>query len=145
MKARCGRPPDQRDGDFTPAPSWDSAYLTDIISTWNEPVALESDYYLLKSMAVYELGISIQVSVLGHRKVQKYMNMALTLAQRGERILKTKLRIGEGSDRYWRYHTIMSYIYQYQVPKLIALINSKLYALTKTTSHKLCPSVCFHS
>ncbi|KAG0292154.1 hypothetical protein BGZ96_004450 [Linnemannia gamsii] len=118
----CGRPPDQRDGDFTPAPNWDSAYLTEIISTWNEPVALEPDYYLLKSMSVYELGISIQVSVLGHEKVQKYMNMALTLAQRGERILKTKLGLGEGTDRYWRFQTMMSYIYQHQAETVITAI-----------------------
>ncbi|KAF8949370.1 hypothetical protein BGZ47_005593 [Haplosporangium gracile] len=94
----CGRPPDQRDGDYAPAPNWDSAYLTDIIYTWNEPVALEPDYYLLKSMCVYELGISIQVSVHGHEKVQKYMNMALTLAQRGERILKAKVGPGDAAE-----------------------------------------------
>ncbi|KAG9072109.1 hypothetical protein KI688_006333 [Linnemannia hyalina] len=111
----CGRPPDQRDGDYTPAPNWDLAYLTDIINSWNEPVALEPDYYLLKSMCVYELGISIQVSVLGHEKVQKYMNMALTLAQRGERILKTKLGPGDTADRFWRYQTMMSYIYHHQI------------------------------
>jgi hypothetical protein len=133
MKASCGRPPDQRDGDFIPAPNWDSAYLTDIINTWNEPVVLEPDYYLLKSMSVFELGTSIQVSILGHEKVQKYMNMALTVAQRGERILKTKLGPGEGADRFWRYQTMLSYIYQYQV----FFISSEvyMYACTKRTSH----------
>lgn len=130
MTAGCGRPPDQRDGDYTPAPNWDSAYLTDIINSWNEPVVLEPDYCLLKSMSVYELGKSIQVSVLGHEKVQRYMNMALTLAQRGERILKTKLGPGDAADKFWRYQTMLSYIYHHQVPQLIYLIHlpADLYA-----------------
>ena len=85
-------------------------------------MALEPDYYLLKSMCVYELGNSIQVSVLGYDKIQKYMNMALTLVQRGERILKTILGPGDAADRFWRYQTMMSYIFRHQVPQLIYLI-----------------------
>ncbi|KAG0278179.1 hypothetical protein BGZ95_004528 [Linnemannia exigua] len=112
--SRCGRPPDQRDEEYIPAPNWDSVYLIDIINAWNEPVVLEPDYYILKAMCLYELGTSVQVSVLGQEKVQKYMNMALTLAQRGERILKTKLGSGDGADRFWRYQTMMSYVYQHQ-------------------------------
>ncbi|KAG0207235.1 hypothetical protein BGX33_006931 [Mortierella sp. NVP41] len=123
--SRCGRPPDQRDGDYIPAPIWDAAYLTEIINAWNEPVALEPDYYLLRSMCLYELGVSIQVSVLGQEKVQRYMNMALTLAQRGERILKTKLGPGDGAVKFWRYQTMMSYIYQYQAKMAITAIKRR--------------------
>ncbi|KAF9539214.1 hypothetical protein EC957_005643 [Mortierella hygrophila] len=137
----CGRPPDLRDGDYTPVPNWDSAYLTDIINSWNEPVALEPDYYLLKSMCVYELGISIQVFVLGHEKVQKYMNMALTLAQRGERILKTKLGPGDTADRFWRYQTMMSYIYRHQADMVITLFK-KLQESTGLQDRELVDQVC---
>ncbi|KAG0065309.1 hypothetical protein BGZ89_008446 [Linnemannia elongata] len=137
----CGRPPDQRDGDYTPAPNWDSAYLTDIINSWNEPVALEPDYCLLKSMSVYELGKSIQVSVLGHEKVQRYMNMALTLAQRGERILKTKLGPGDAADRFWRYQTMLSYIYHHQAEMVITLIK-KLQESAGLQDQKMVDQVC---
>lgn len=110
--------------------------MTDIINSWNEPVVLEPDYYLLKSMCCYELGNSIQVSVLDHEKVQKYMNMALTLAQRGERILKTKLGPGEAADRFWRYQTMISYIYHHQVPQLLhSIISPLIYACTKMIAH----------
>ncbi|KAF9912297.1 hypothetical protein EC991_000189 [Linnemannia zychae] len=113
--SRCGRPPYQRGDSYISAPNWDSAYLTDIINAWNEPIALEPDYYLLKAMCLYEMGTSIQVSVLGQEKVQKFMNMALILTQKGERILKTKLGIGDCSDKIWRYQTMMSYVYQHQL------------------------------
>ncbi|KAG0372246.1 hypothetical protein BGX24_000519 [Mortierella sp. AD032] len=120
--SRCGRPPDQRDEDYIPPPNWDSVYLTEIINTWNEPVALEPDYYILKAMCLYDLGTSIQVSVLGQEKVQKYMNMALTLAQRGERILQTKLGPGDGDNRFWRSQTTMSYVYQRQAGMVVSAI-----------------------
>ncbi|KAG0255896.1 hypothetical protein BG011_004869 [Mortierella polycephala] len=48
--SRAARPPDERDGEYTPAPDWDDEYLTALVDGWNEPVLLESDYYLLRSM-----------------------------------------------------------------------------------------------
>lgn len=114
--ACAGRPPDQRDGDYTPAPDWDNDYLAALVGEWNEPVVLESDYYLLRSMCLYELGTSIQVKVLGRRKVKKYMDMSLTLAQKGQKILRTVLENDNNeADKYWRYPTMISYIQQQQV------------------------------
>ncbi|KAF9922228.1 hypothetical protein BGZ65_009763 [Modicella reniformis] len=111
----AGRPPDQRDGSYNPAPDWDNNYLTALIGEWNEPVVLESDYYLLRSMCLYELGTSIQVKVLGRIKIKKYMDMALTMAQKGQQILQTVLeQSNDMTDKYWRYPTMISYIQQQQ-------------------------------
>ncbi|KAF9154418.1 hypothetical protein BG015_000967 [Linnemannia schmuckeri] len=104
-------------------------------------LSLEPDYYLLKSMCVYELGTSIQVSVFGHEKVQKYMNMALTLVQRGERILKTKLGPGDAADRFWRYQTMTSYIYRHQAEMVITAIK-KLQESTGFRNQGLMDQAC---
>ncbi|KAF8935516.1 hypothetical protein EDD21DRAFT_437142 [Dissophora ornata] len=113
--SRAGRPPDQRDGEYIPAPDWDTNYLVDLVSEWDEPVLLESDFYLLRSMCLYELGTSVQVKVLGPDKVRKYMEMALALAQKAYKVLKTVLgQSDDASDKYWRYQTFISYIQQRQ-------------------------------
>ncbi|KAG0245962.1 hypothetical protein BGX31_005248 [Mortierella sp. GBA43] len=111
----AGRPPDQRDGNYTPAPDWDNDYLAALIGEWDEPVVLESDYYLLRSMCLYDIGTSIQVQVLGRDKVKKYMDMAFTLAQKGQQVLRTVLEQDSNAmDKYWRYPTMISYIHQQQ-------------------------------
>lgn len=112
---RAGRPPDQRDGEYTPAPDWDMEYITALVQEWQEPVSLESDYYILRSMCLFELATSIQVKVLGPEKVRKYLSMASTLAQKGLAILRTTLRLEGAEDRHWRYQTLISYILQQQV------------------------------
>lgn len=112
---RAGRPPDQRDGEYTPAPDWDTDYITALVEEWQEPVSLESDYYILRSMCLYELATSIQVKVLGPEKIQKYLGMALALAQKGQAILRATLRLEGAEDRHWRYQTLISYILQQQV------------------------------
>ena len=112
---RAGRPPDQRDGEYIPAPDWDAEYVAALVREWQEPVSLESDYYILRSMCLYELATSIQVKVLGPEKVRKYLNMALTLAQKGYATLQTTLRLEGAEDRHWRYQMLISYILQQQV------------------------------
>ncbi|KAF9192786.1 hypothetical protein BGZ51_004771 [Haplosporangium sp. Z 767] len=119
--SRAARPPDERDGEYTPAPDWDDEYLTALIDGWNEPVLLESDYYLLRSMCLYELAVSVQVKVLRLEKVQKFLNMALTLALKGYRILQEVLVQGDIVDKYWRYPLIISYVQRQQVRGKIAL------------------------
>ncbi|KAF9352011.1 hypothetical protein BGX34_000230 [Mortierella sp. NVP85] len=110
----------QRDGSYIPAPDWNDDYLTALTNKWNEPVVLESDYYLLRSMCLYELGTSIQVRVLGRGKVKKYLDMALTLAQKGQQILQTVLEQETNvMDKYWRYPTMISYIHQQQATEVI--------------------------
>ncbi|KAF9962946.1 hypothetical protein BGZ70_007776 [Mortierella alpina] len=111
---RAGRPPDQRDGEYTPAPDWDTDYITALVEEWQEPVFLESDYYVLRSMCLYELAMSVQVKMLGPEKVRKYFSMALALAQKGHTILRTTLRQEGGEDRHWRYQMLISYIFQQQ-------------------------------
>ncbi|ORZ13787.1 hypothetical protein BCR41DRAFT_354998 [Lobosporangium transversale] len=121
--SRAGRPPDQRDGEYKPAPDWDEDYLNKLLADWNEPVVLEADYYLLRSMCLYDLGTSIQVKVLGPDRVEKYMNMALKLAKKGSNILQSVLAEADKSmDEYWRYPTIISYIHQYQTTMTISEI-----------------------
>ncbi|KAG0208090.1 hypothetical protein BGX28_000846 [Mortierella sp. GBA30] len=122
---RAGRPPDQRDGDdYIPAPYWNEDFLATLISEWGEPVILESDYYLVRSMCLYELGRSIQVKVLGPEKVQQYLNMALTLAQKGQRILRSVINSGDSENKQWRYQTLISYILQQQTLDVIMKIKT---------------------
>ncbi|CAO3563127.1 unnamed protein product [Mortierella alpina] len=116
---RAGRPPDQRDGEYTPAPDWDTDYVTALVEEWQEPVSLESDYYILRSMCLYELAMSVQVKVLGLEKVERYLRMASTLAQKGYAILRTTLRQEGAEDRHWRCQMLICYIFQQQTVQVI--------------------------
>jgi len=114
--AQAGRPPDERDGDYTPAPDWDREFLEALVQQWHEPVSVTSDYYLLRSMCLFDLGTSIQVSVLGKDHVSRYLGMAKTLSQKA--LTELQAVIGGSDqvlDQYWRYHTIIAYIEQKQV------------------------------
>ncbi|GJJ78843.1 hypothetical protein EMPS_11202 [Entomortierella parvispora] len=120
--AQAGRPPDERDGDYTPAPDWDREFLDALVQQWHEPVCITPDYYLLRSMCLYALGTSIQVSVLGKEHVKRYLSMAMTLAQKA--LVELQTVIGDNGndqvlDRYWRYHTIIAYIEQKQAMAII--------------------------
>lgn len=67
-------------------------------------------------MCLYALGTSIQVSVLGKDHVNRYLGMAMTLAQKA--LAELQAVIGGNDqvlDRYWRYHMIIAYIEQKQV------------------------------
>ncbi|KAG0288293.1 hypothetical protein BGZ98_004303 [Dissophora globulifera] len=121
--SRAGRPPDQRDGEYVPAPDWDIDYLDAMIDDWNQPVLLESDFYLLRAMSLYALGISVQVKVLGPDKVDTYLDMAMTLAQRALCVLQSVVGHDEDAvDKYWRYPMIISYIQQHQALRTIEAI-----------------------
>ncbi|KAG0366326.1 hypothetical protein BGZ54_005531 [Gamsiella multidivaricata] len=124
--SRAGRPPHRHDGEYVPAPDWDSEYLSALIDDWNEPVLLESDYYLLRSMCLYDLGISIQVKVLTPDRVRKYLEMAMTLAQKGYQIMRVTLGKDDSAmDKYWRYPTMISCILQIQAMRTINEIKER--------------------
>ncbi|KAF9583314.1 hypothetical protein BGW38_009763 [Lunasporangiospora selenospora] len=111
---RAGRPPDERDQDWDPPPDWDNDFIHELVNSWGEPVSLEADFFLLRSMSLFQLATSQAVAVLGLARVRDYLEMSLTLAQKGHDTLQSAF----GPDKInaintcWRFPTLISRIYQ---------------------------------
>lgn len=121
---RAGRPPDERDGDYLPAPDWDKEFIEALVQQWHEPVVVTSDCDMLRSMSLYALGTSVQVSVLGKDHIARYMGMALTVANKAFVTLQTVIGNNDPLllDQYWRYPTLITYIEQKQARAILQCV-----------------------